>query len=90
MTHSSIVLIASALAVYRLTHLIVEDKIAQPIRDWAVRASNFTMELVTCPWCVSIWFGAGAVLALALIPTVWFYIALWLAFSAIAGFLETH
>lgn len=90
MTHEPIVLLVDALAVYRLTHLIVEDKIAQPIRDWAVRTSDFSMELVTCPWCVSIWFAAGVVLAQALVPTVWFFAALWLAFSAVAGFLEAH
>lgn len=44
-------------------------------------------ELITCPWCVSIWFGAGAVALTRFWPQGWQYVAMALALSAVAGFL---
>ena len=44
--------------------------------------------LMTCSWCLSVWVGLGAVLALHLWPGVSFDVALVLAFSAVAGILS--
>ena len=50
--------IKDSLAVYRLTKLIMEDRITMEARDWYWERfpSNTKMGfLLTCPWCVSIW-----------------------------------
>ncbi len=84
-------LVLNALAVHRLTVLVIEDKITEPLRNkifdrWNP-ADTWTY-LFTCPWCVSIWIAGIAVLGLWLIPTVWFYVALILASSTIVGLIE--
>lgn len=59
------------LATARLTRLITQDEIMEPIRDEiAGRAPSSRLAyLVTCPICVSVW--AGAVVAgSALIPGI--------------------
>lgn len=51
-------LITDLLAVYRLTKLIMDDRITMEFRDWfwAKFPPNTKMGfLLTCPWCVSIW-----------------------------------
>ena len=55
-----------ALATARLTGLIVEDKITEPVRGWVAKhtkdeskvQSGFAY-LLFCPWCVSIYAGAA-------------------------------
>lgn len=42
-------------------------------------------ELVTCPWCASIWLAAGVVVARRLAPSIWDPIARLLALSEAAG-----
>lgn len=85
-------LILDAVATYRLTRFVVEDHIPfGPLRDRIVerRPDSGLAELITCPWCSSMYV-AGIVLALhALLPTVWPYAAAMLAFSAVAGLLAT-
>jgi Protein of unknown function (DUF1360) len=49
--------------------------------------ARWLFELVTCPWCVSIWWAAGVVLLTRFVPGVWQYAAMGLALSATAGFL---
>lgn len=45
------------------------------------RAWRSINELVICPWCLSVWFGGGAVALSATVPSVWQYPALALALS---------
>lgn len=89
LTHEPAYLAVDALATYRLTVLAVEDTIFSPIRNRIVEGSRFGMELITCPWCISIWLGAAVVLFTALAPVAWFYLACVLAFSAVAGLLSS-
>lgn len=88
-------LVVYALAVARLTGLTVADSITLPIRarilDWLDDEPNslgwWIGEWFSCPWCVSVWIGAG------LAPAVWWYgnqpwlviPAIALAFSQVAG-----
>ena len=51
------------------------------------RTARTLFELAGCPWCVSVWFAAGAVMLTRLTPTAWQYVAFALACSAVAGFL---
>ena len=54
-------------ATMRLTRLVNEDAITEPIRSWFFRRDGDELEpdeigrwayFITCPWCVSIWVGA--------------------------------
>jgi hypothetical protein len=90
-----LLLLIYALAVARVTGLIVADSITEPARDrltvWlddrphTLGAAITT--LITCPWCVSIW------VAFIASPLVWFFgehpimlvPAIALAFSQVTG-----
>lgn len=62
--------VAMALAVARLTGLITEDKITEPVRirvlDRLEEDSKLAY-LMTCPWCVSIYLGVLAA------PLLWWH-----------------
>lgn len=81
-------LLVVALAVFRITRLLVVDSITDPLRDFASRWW-FTDELLSCPWCTSFWVGLGATIVYALSPDVAFWLSLPFAFSAVAGLLST-
>lgn len=49
-------LVLASLATYRLTRLVTADKITEPIREWVTARSDWFGYLVTCDWCLSIWF----------------------------------
>lgn len=90
-----VLLAVYALAVARVTGLIVNDAIFDAPRDALMvwlddrpkTAGSFVAALIGCPWCVSIWVGAVAA------PLVWFFgdspfmiiPALMLAFSQVTG-----
>lgn len=74
MAPSAVVLALYALAVTRVTTLITHDEITRPVRecfiarfDPASRTHRLLVyllgapdgEAVGCPWCMSIWVGAG-------------------------------
>lgn len=52
-------LIVDALAAWRLTHLVVEDELTAPLRDWVSERwpERKPAYLIRCPWCVGIWAG---------------------------------
>lgn len=88
-------LLIYALAVARVTGLIVADSITEPIRDWIVARlddrpatlGESISTLITCPWCAGMW------VSLAAAPLVWFLgdspvmliLGLALAFSQLTG-----
>jgi hypothetical protein len=85
-----VALLVIALAVVRLTGLVVEDDITEPIREWVldrVPEDGKLAYLLTCPWCVSIYLGTAAALL------AWWHSsnpavmlpAMALAFSQVAG-----
>lgn len=90
-----LLLLIYALAVARVTGLIVADTITEPIRDRIVgwlddtpgSAGEWFASLITCPWCAGMW------ISLVAAPLVWFWgdspvmlvPALALAFSQITG-----
>lgn len=86
-----LLLTLDALAVFRLTRLVTEDHLPfGPLRDRLNRRDpdSLAAELVSCPWCVSM-YAAMLVLGLhAVLPHAWPYAAAVLAFSAITGLLE--
>jgi hypothetical protein len=61
-----------ALATKRLTQLAVEDELTRPVREWIDRwagdAPEFSFRdrvatLTSCSACMSVWMGAGILLA---------------------------
>lgn len=80
-------LAVDGLAVYRLTRLLTEDYIADPVRVAARKRSTTLADFVTCPWCVSMWFALGTVAARTVAPRAWGGLARALAFSAAAGLI---
>jgi hypothetical protein len=62
-------LLITALAVMRVTRLIVLDQITMPIRSWVVTRNGDTgwwTFLLHCPLCASVWIAA------AVAPLYWF------------------
>lgn len=81
-------LIVDALAVYRLTRIVVRDTILAGFRSWlSDHYEGMLVEWLSCMWCLSVWMAAGVVALTWWIPLLWSYAATALAFSAIAGFL---
>lgn len=80
-----------ALAVHRLTKLVLDDEITKPLREkiWKRFPPETTKigYLTTCPWCVSIWAGVAVIAAEAIAPDVWRPIARILAMSSVTGIL---
>lgn len=86
-----ILVVASLFAVHRLTVLIIQDKITEPLRNKIFNRFNPAdtwAYLLTCPWCVSMWLGFAVAAAVVFIPNIWIIPALALAFSSITGLIE--
>lgn len=91
----AVLLLIYALAVARVTGLIVADAITEPVRDRIIArlddtpgsAGEWFATLITCPWCAGMW------VSLVAAPLVWFWgdspvmliPALALAFSQVTG-----
>lgn len=76
-----------ALAAYRLTRLITEDRITETPRDALRQHGGWLGELVSCPWCIGVWAAGGVILARRLAPRVWEPAAEVLAVAAVVGLL---
>ncbi len=83
-----------ALAVHRLTKLIIDDEILrEPREKWFEKHPPDSTKLgyvATCPWCVSFWAGAAVVAARTIAPKAWRPLAYALAFSSVTGLVEEH
>lgn len=55
------------LASFRLTHLVVFDQIAEPLRQWA-EPRPFLSGLISCYWCCGIWVSLGLFACGRLLP----------------------
>ncbi len=98
-------LVVSGLAVYRLTRLVVTDRIAEPIREFLFRqveaggrdmggeppnrVAVFAAELVTCSWCTSVWVALGWAGLTVAAPAVAAPAGAVLAWSAASGLLSS-
>lgn len=92
MTHNAVLLVLDALATWRLTRLLIDDSITYRLRRPLVegRGPAWLADLMTCPWCLSIWIAILVVVAQTLVPGQWIYAAAVLAFSGVAGLLEAR
>lgn len=93
-----ILLVVNALAVARIERLISRDTfppiawVREHVLDRLNRNRNsahWLDDLVSCPWCLSIWV-AGAVTVLATLVPFWTWVAVPLAFSAVTGHLAAR
>lgn len=80
-----------ALAVSRLVRLAQQDEI--PVGNLRERlidryGDQTWTGLLVCPYCLSVWVGAGVVLARYLFPRAWPWIARVLALSEATGHLH--
>lgn len=85
-------LTVDALAAFRLTRLIVTDDVfgvpRSSVKSWLLEHDHPRLyDLIGCPWCVSVYVGAGVVAARTVAPRVWHPLACALAFSAVTGAL---
>jgi len=81
-----------ALAAYRLTRLITEDRAPfGPARDWVLRRwpNSVTADWVSCAWCSGLWIAAGVTVVRSAAPRWWPPAATALALSAATGLLST-
>lgn len=86
----------NALATYRLTKLVIDDKITEDLRQLAYREFEKLPEklqsqatyLLSCPWCVSIWAAGFLLLLKYKAPNLHYYLSSLLAASAITGILS--
>jgi hypothetical protein len=85
-------LLISALATYRLTKLVIEDKILEGPRESIFahygdpKVSRMSYAF-TCPWCVSMYAGLAVSLGDTVFPRTTKILTRALAFSAITGML---
>lgn len=83
-----------SLATFRLTRLAVEDEITSPLREAVWKRYDVSDTKIgyflTCPWCVSIWVGAGVVVARRVAPAAWEPVAAILAGSAVTGMIASR
>jgi hypothetical protein len=85
-------LAVDALAAYRLTRLVIEDRVPfEQTRDWIFNRwpESALAEALGCPWCSGMWVAAGATVASSFAPQVWRPLARTLALSAAIGLLST-
>jgi hypothetical protein len=85
-------LLLMSLAVWRLIRLFTYDAITKFIRDWFVDARPETLRgsihtLLTCPWCIGLWFSATVVFFYYATPYTW-PVVLVLAIAALGSFLQ--
>lgn len=77
------------LATFRITRLVVDDRITQPLRErvWQQHPpeQGGVGFLISCPYCTSVWAAAGVVAMRRVIPRAWSPVAELLAIAAVAG-----
>lgn len=79
-----------ALAVYRITRLIVQDQVLDKVRVAIWKRHNSSSGigyLITCYWCTSFWVSSLVVISYIIVPVPVTAIALVLALSAITGLI---
>lgn len=86
-------LVIIALASYRLTRLLVYDKVLNFLRDFITKKEhksgflNSTKYFLTCPWCAGVWMTLMIFVLFLIVPYGLFLVYI-LAISGIASFLH--
>lgn len=85
-------------ATARLTKLIIEDKITEPLRDKihakfprkAMNEPSTVGYLITCPWCMSMWAGTALTALSHTMPRISKAVNVALTASYFTGFMSQH
>jgi hypothetical protein len=59
-----------------MTQLACKAEIFNRLRDWLKSLSSFTNELLSCPYCVSVWVAAFTVILYIGYKWAWWFILL--------------
>jgi hypothetical protein len=78
-----------SLAAARLTRLVTDDTITEPLRVWA-SDKPFVYELVTCPWCIGFHISVACVSVWWLAGDKGVWVLAWFAVSYVAGWLNSR
>ena len=82
-------LLVDVLATYRLTVLVIDDVITEPLREKIFEKHDPREHgwsyVLTCPWCASMWIGMGVMISRRVAPRKWDVVAKALAASAITA-----
>jgi hypothetical protein len=87
----AIILLLNVFAVYRLSRVVARDSLLDRPRNHIVTTYHGSLvTLATCMWCLSFWFGIGAVAFTAWdwSRPWWLLIASVLTLSAVTGLLS--
>lgn len=90
--HKAISFISDVLATYRLTKLIMDDKITEDFRSLIFEKfprDSKLVYLITCPWCVSVWAGLTIFTLRRISPDTADLVSGLLAASAVTGVVYT-
>lgn len=87
--------VVDGLASYRLVKLVRDDRITEPARAAVQERTGPPEEskvsyLMTCPWCLSIYFGAALTVGHLLWPRTTNAVARTFALSALTGIATEH
>lgn len=89
---TAVSVLTDILATYRLTKLIMEDKITEDFRNLIYEKfpkDSKLSYLIGCPWCVSIWAGATIFTLRRISPETANIVSGLLAASAVTGVVYT-
>ncbi|MEU1550229.1 hypothetical protein [Nocardia sp. NPDC005745] len=83
------------LTVARLSRIITNDKIGEPIRDWSIARwpeGSMLRFMFWCAWCMGWWFALALAFPAALVAGLpwWWGFGLWPAASYLVGFLSRY
>lgn len=91
LTINPVTIALSVIAIYRITALIIDDRVFDRPRDFIhSRMSGRLLDipyLITCYWCLSFWVGLVCVPFMLFLPFIWGPFALVMAASAVSGIL---
>ena len=90
-TINPLTIILSIVAIYRITALIIDDRVFDRPREFIESRVKGTWidvpYLITCYWCLSFWVGLLCLPLMIFLPYIWVPLALILTASAVSGIL---
>lgn len=84
--------VTDLLATYRLTKLVIDDKLTEDLRNLIYEKfppNSKLAYLIGCPWCVSVWAGATIFTLRKISPDTADVVSGLLAASAVTGVVYT-
>ena len=90
-TINPLTIILSIVAIYRITAIIIDDRVFDRPREFIESRVKGTWidvpYLITCYWCLSFWVGLLCLPLMIFLPYIWVPLAFVLTASAASGIL---